>query len=305
MLAKLLSRLAQPLPSRGHDGLFTTFAPNGVSAATLRALYHQYDDAFADEPIPPQHTHFRALVKQIVGERTDGLGLQRMRAAYAACFERSEAFEDAVDAWRKEPEFRTALIEAREQVIAELLPTATADAVRRKHFSRWRECVNAALDIEGETRLDLIKQMNPDDWHEIALNWNWDDGVSELDWITARRDCDRATALVALCAGKCGKHATHTIGVHEEKYSGFVRTLASRLENGFYPIADLTLELSMRKRWTFEQELDAAMATGQSPWRLPDGLLDWEGVRTHQPKYAITDGRLHYHYEYWLSHVAS
>ena len=82
MLAKLLSRLAQPLPSRGHDGLFTTFAPNGVSAVTLRALYHQYDDAFADEPIPPQHTRFRALVKQIVSEKTDGLGLQRMRAAY-------------------------------------------------------------------------------------------------------------------------------------------------------------------------------------------------------------------------------
>lgn len=305
MLAKLLSRLAHPLPSRSHDGLFTTFAPHGVSAATLRALYHQYDDAFADEPVPPQHKHFRALVHQIVGQKTNASGLQRMRAAYAACFERSEAFEDAADIWLKEPEFRAALIDARQQIIAELLPTATADAARRKHFSRWRECLAAPLDLEGATRLDLIKQMGPDDWHEIMLNWNWDHGATELDWITSRRDCDRATAVVALASGKCGKHATHTEGAHEWKHAGFVRTLAARLENGFYPIADLTLQLSMRKRWTFEQELETARATGESPWRIPEGLLDWEGIRVHEPKYAITDGRLHFHYEFWLEHGAS
>ena len=164
---------------------------------------------------------------------------------------------------------------------------------------------DAGVDIDGETRLDLIQQMSPDDWHEIVLNWNWDHGVAELDWITARRDCDRATALTTFCAGKPGKHATHTAGVHEQKFGGFVRTLGSRLENGFYPIADLKLEFSMRKRWTLEQELETARATGQSPWRLPEGLLDHPGVRSHQPKYAITDGRLHYHYEYWLAHVAS
>jgi hypothetical protein len=305
MLATLLSRLTQPLPSRGHDGLFTTFAPNGVSAATLRALYHQYDDAFADEPVPPQHRLFRALVDQIVGRKTDALGLQRMRSAYASCFERSEAFEDAIDVWRKEPAFRAALIAAREQIIAELLPTATAEAARRKHFSRWRECLLAPLDIERETRLDLIKQMSPDDWHEIVLNWNWDHGTAELDWITGRRDCDRATAIMALAAGKCGKHATHTEGAHEWKHAGFVRTLAARMENGFYPIAELKLELSMRKREVYEAELETARLTGESPWRIPEGLLDWEGVRAHRPKYAITDGRLHYHYEHWLTHVAS
>jgi hypothetical protein len=304
MLATLLSRLTQPLPSRAHDGLFTTFAPNGVSAATLRALYHQYDDAFADEPVPPQHRYFRSLVDQIAGQKTDASGLQRIRAVYASCFERSEAFEDAVDIWRKEPAFRTALIEAREQIIAELLPTAMAEAARRKHFSRWRECLAAPLDIEGANRLDLIKQMSPDDWHEIVLNWNWDHGTAELDWITARRDCDRATAVVALAAGKCGKHATHTEGAHEWKHAGFVRTLAARMENGFYPIAELKLELSMRKRTQYEAELEMARATNESPWRIPEGLLDWEGVRAHQPKYAVTDGRLHYHYEYWLEHGA-
>lgn len=305
MLATLLSRLTQPLPSRSHDGLFTTFAPNGVSAATLRALYHQYDDAFSDEPVPPQHRQFRLLVDQIVERKTDASGLQRMRAAYASCFERSEAFEDAVDIWRKEPAFRTALIEARQQIIAELLPTATAEAARRKHFSRWRECLATPLDLAGATRLDLIKQMSPDDWHEIVLHWNWDHGTAELDWITGRRDCDRATAVIALAAGKCGKHATHTEGAHEWKHAGFVRTLAARMENGFYPTAELRLELSMRLRAQYEAELEAARATGESPWRIPEALLDWEGVRTHQPKYAITDGRLHYQYEYWLEHGAA
>lgn len=305
MLATLLSRLTQPLPSREHDGLFATFAPNGVSAATLRSLYHQHDDAYPDEPIPPQHRQFRALVNRIVGAKADGTGLRRMRSAYAACFERSDAFEAALFEWRRDVEFRRALIEAREAVIAELLPTATAEAARRKHFSRWRECMATDLDLVGLTRLDLIKQMSPDDWHEIVLNWNWDHGTAELDWITARRDCDRATALVALAAGKCGKHATHTAAVHERKHGGFVRTLASRMENGFYPIAELKLELSLRRRAQYEAELETARATDESPWRIPEGLLNWEGVRTHQPKYGATDGRLHYHYEFWLLNVAS
>jgi hypothetical protein len=76
------------------------------------------------------------------------------------------------------------------------------------------------------------------------------------------------------------------------------------MENGFYPVADLRLALSMRTRAQYAAELEAARATNESPWRIPEGLLDWEGVRAHQPKYAITDGRLHYHYEYWLKHVA-
>ncbi len=314
MLGKLISRLIQPLPGgRGCDHLFTPFAPQGPSATILSGIYHQYANAYPDEPVPPQHTRFRALAERILdgdAREIDDIGgeaLKRMRAAYVSCFERFDAFQAQLELWRHDAEFRSSLIEAREQVVEALVPMAAAEEARRKHYSRWRECLAAPLDIEGETLLDLVKQMSPDDWHEIVLRWNWDHGVTELDWITSRRDCDRGTAVIALCSGYPGHIARHKPSRYEQgawDYSGFVRTLACRLEGGFYPTAEIALDLSMRTRAAYECELETARATDESPWRLPGGLLDQPGIRKHAPKYAVTDGQLHYHYEYWLAHVA-
>lgn len=306
MLRKLASRLSAPMPGRAHDALFATFAPEGASPATLRALYHQYDDAFPDEPAPPQYLHFRTLVDQVseAHERPDGLGLQRMRAAYVACFEKFDAFRASLKRWRHDPQFRDALVAARRAIVAELAPRAAADMARRKHMSRWRECREAALDIAGDTRLALIRQMRSDDWYEIVHHWNWDHGFLEIDWITSQRACDRATALVAFCSLRPSRFALQTAPAHEQKLAGFVCALAARLENGFYPIAELALELSMRTRAAYEAELQSLRTIDESPWRLPDGLLDHAGVRAARPRYTINDGRVQYEYEYWLKHVA-
>lgn len=306
MLGSLLTRLVQHLPGHSHDHLFTPYAPDGAPAQVLAQLYHQYGDAPADEPVPPQHTHFRALVQRILGPAPvgltalDGLDLRRVCSAYVACFERSEPYQFQLSLWRNDPAFRALLIETRESVIAALEDHAAAEEARRKHYSRWQECLAEPLDIRGDTMLDLICRMSPDDWHELALNWNWDHGVVELNWITSQRACDRATALYILCSGRPGEIATRV----STYCAGFVRTVAARLENGFYPVADLVLDLRERDRAAFQRELDAARSTGQSPWLLPEGLLDHPGMRRHAPKYSVTDGRLHYHYEYWLEHIA-
>jgi len=307
MLGSLLSRLVQHLPGHTHDHLFTPYAPNGAPAQVLARIYHQYGDALADDVVPPQHLQFRALVQTILGASPvglvalEGVNLKRVCSAYVACFERSEPYQFQLALWRADPVFRNALIEARERVTAALAANAAAEQARRKHYARWSECMAEPLDLRGETLLDLIRQMRPDDWHELTLRWNWDHGVVELNWITSQRDCDRATAVFALCAGNPGDIATRT----STYYSGFVRTLAARLENGFYPVADIAIDLTSRQRLAFERELSVARATGESPWQLPEGLLEHPGVRRHQPKYAITDGRLHYHYDYWLAHLAS
>jgi len=307
MLDQLLARLTAPAPpGRAHDGLFTTFAPKGASPATMRTLYHQYDDAFADEPPPPQHVQFRALVDSISaqGER-DALGLARMRAAYVACFERFDAFRVMLRRWRHDHQFRDALVAARRAIVAELAPREAADMARRRHMSRWRECREAPLDIEGDTRFALIRQMAPDDWHEIVRGWDWDDGYTEIDWITAQRTCDRATALLALCSVRPARFATRTATAHEQRLSGFVRALAARLENGYYPNAELPLELSLRQRAAFEAELATLHATGRSPWLIPEGMLDHPGTRAPTPRYTISDGRVQWFYEYWLKHEAA
>jgi hypothetical protein len=305
MFAKLLSRLV-PLPATAHDHLFTTFAPEGAPAQVLNTIYHQYRAAMPDEFVPPQHVHFRALVDRIIGRnwrRLDGMELRRVSSAYVCCFERSEAFEFQLALWRVDPAFRRLLMETRERLIAELMPLAAAESARRAHFSRWKECLAAPLDIEAETLLGLIQQMSPDDWHEIVLHWNWNAGVAELEWITAQRSCDRATAVFALCSGDAGDVARRQ-EPRGEDHGPFIRELAARLEGGFYPNAELGLNLPMRQRLAFEAELATARLTRASPWQLPEDLVTFEGNRTHTPKYAVTNGQAHYEYEYWLKHLA-
>ena len=145
--------------------------------------------------------------------------------------------------------------------------------------------------------------MNPDDWHEIALHWDWNAGIAELEWITGQRNCDRATAFSVLCSGSPGDVATGRLHRNEVDHSGFVRDLAARLEGGFYSNAEFDLGLSMRQRAGFADELSTARDTRASPWQLPEELLDHAG-RRHKPKYAVTGGRAHFAYEYWLEHMA-
>lgn len=306
MFAKLLSRLV-PLPATAHDHLFTTFAPDGAPPSVLNAIYHQYRAAMPDEVVPPQHLHFRALVDRIIGanwRRLDGIELRRVSSAYVTCFERAEAFEFQLALWRVDPEFRRVLSETRERLIAELIPLAAAESARRVYFSRWKECLAAPLDIDADTLLGLIQQMSPDDWHEIALHWDWNSGTVELEWITGQRSCDRTTAMFVLCAGAPGEVATRRMRQDDADHSGFVRELAARLEGGFYLNADFGLDLPMRQRLAFEAELEIARATGVSPWQLPTELLTYDGKRPHQPKYAVSGGQAYYHYEYWLEHIA-
>lgn len=306
MFAKLISRLV-PLPASAHDHLFTTFAPDGAPPQVLNTIYHQYRDAMPDEIVPPQHVHYRALVDHIIGRnwrRLDGIELRRVSSAYVTCFERSEAFEFQLALWRVDPAFRRLLAETRERVIAEMIPLAAAESARRVHFSRWKECLAAPLDIASDTLLGLIQQMAPDDWHEIALRWDWNWSAAELEWITAQRSCDRATALFVLCSGGPGEIARQRGRRDEQDRAAFIRDLAARLEGGFYPNAEFGLALPMRQLLAFEAELATARATGESPWQIPDEMLSFEGIRLCEPRYSVSDGRAHFEYEFWLRNLA-
>jgi hypothetical protein len=303
----LLARLVQPLPSRTHDHLFTPYAPDGAPAQVLRKIYHQYDHLLADELMPPQHRHFRALVRAITGgepdrlRRLDGLDLRRICSAYVSCFERSEPFEFQLALWRRDHAFRTLLIETRERVIEDLVAHAAAETARRLHYSRWKECLAFPIDLPGESLLEQVQKMGPDDWHEIVLHWDWNARSDVIAWVTSQRNCDRATAVFALCAGHAGDVAAR----HSQcEHDSVIRAVAARLEGGFYPNAELGLNLPLRTQAAFEGEIETARAMGVSPWQLPEGLVSHPGTRAHAPKYAVSSGRAHYHYEYWLAHVA-
>jgi hypothetical protein len=303
MLGKLIARIV-PSDAR-YDRLFTAFAPNGAPVQVLEQLYYQHEDALADEAVPPQHAQYRALIAHLVEdaggfEGLDGPALKRVYAAYASCFERAETHHFQRMQYRGDRAFREALEHARERVIHDLLMHEAGEKERRSHFARWKECEAAPLDIQGVTLHGLVIQMQPDDWHEIVQHWDWDWGVEELNWITSQRECDRATAVYALCQGRPGFVATQ----RNARHGSFVRDLAARLEGGFYPNAELALGLSMRDRAACEEDLDFARLTGVSPWQLPEDLLAHPGRRPAEPKYTLRDGAVYYHYEYWLRHLA-
>ena len=54
-----------------------------------------------------------------------------------------------------------------------------------------RKRVNDAL----QRKLDYKKLRTPEEWHQFALHWNWDDGFAPLQWIIEQPLCDRGTAL--------------------------------------------------------------------------------------------------------------
>lgn len=49
--------------------------------------------------------------------------------------------------------------------------------------------------IFSEREIAWLRAASPDDWHRVALDYNWDEGVETLYWIVQQPDCDRATAL--------------------------------------------------------------------------------------------------------------
>jgi hypothetical protein len=313
VLKTLLNRRARPQPGHAHDHLFADLAPGSANASArlLSVLYEQY--AGVEAPTP-QYAHFRKLVKAIVGDdqprRLRGLGgakLQRVRAAYVCCFEPHEQYVRQLAAWWTDPAFLAQLLRAREHVVKELEAHVAAEAAQRAYLARLTECRATPIDLDGETLLEQIKQMRPDDWHEIVLNWNWDHGVTELEWITSQPTCDRATAVYAYGIGEPARIATRwqkpTYEAGRWDYGGFVRAVAARLEGGFYINAEIGLDLPASARDRFEREIAQARATGENPWQLPEGLVSHSG-RAHAPRYTLSRGAAHYHYAYWLAHVA-
>jgi Domain of unknown function (DUF4274) len=42
--------------------------------------------------------------------------------------------------------------------------------------------------------LEWLPTQSPAVWHEVAVGWNWDNGIEPLDWIIRQKGCDAGTA---------------------------------------------------------------------------------------------------------------
>ena len=53
----------------------------------------------------------------------------------------------------------------------------------------------------NEALMQYLTKTDPDDWHKIALGWNWDNGHQPLAWIAQQAECDKGTALLIYWQG--------------------------------------------------------------------------------------------------------
>lgn len=321
MLGNLLSRTQlRRLPDNHHefDVIFRegTF-PFGISAEFLLACtYGQYRGSDRDS-VPVAYKYYSKFVEDILkdakADKFEGLSDRHwwlLRSAHACCYERSQAFTHVLQNTR-DPWFAKRLVDTRLQLLPERAAEWGERERRRVHYRRRSECMEASLDITGATDADLLQQMTPDDWHQIVMNWNWDNGVSVLSWITSQPTCDRGTAAIAFFRGDPCHYAASSEPPQRHSdpawdYGGFIYALAGRLESGFYAKSELApfqKERGIRQEY-YQNSLEVLRATGRSPWLLPEDLISRPAVRVHTPKYDVNEGRFYFHYEYWLKHIA-
>ncbi|MBN6151955.1 DUF4274 domain-containing protein [Xanthomonas sp. AmX2] len=125
-----------------------------------------------------------------------------------------------------------------------------------------------------------LQAHGPDDWHQVAMDWNWDAGIDILAWIAAQPDCDRATAQHLIIG--CGPHyylrfpnrgavlvdAPYSI----EPFDLLFRT-AERWNSGFYARSQIaTSEPDDLRREEREYRL-AEAEYGSPAWRLDAGVF--------------------------------
>jgi hypothetical protein len=50
--------------------------------------------------------------------------------------------------------------------------------------------------------LEWLKDRGPEDWHRSACTWNWDNGMSAMDWVLDQPECDAGTAITLFAHGE-------------------------------------------------------------------------------------------------------
>lgn len=97
----------------------------------------------------------------------------------------------------------------------------------------------------GKLLIDWLKSRTPDDWHKVAADYNWDNGLAPLDWIVSQPLCDRATALLVFWRAvpdnvlRYASEAEAKADYADGEFRLCV-TIAANLRAGFYRRSEIT-----------------------------------------------------------------
>lgn len=87
--------------------------------------------------------------------------------------------------------------------------------------------------------LEYLKTSDPKIWHQIAWNWNWDDGHDEpIKWILNQKNCDKGTALLIfwyLGPRYFSRYAKRDeVPEYEIKHYDLIKDIEEKYKSGFY-----------------------------------------------------------------------
>jgi len=146
-----------------------------------------------------------------------------------------------------------------------------------------------------QTLVRWLDAHGPDDWHQVAIDWNWDAGLAVLAWIAARPDCDRATAQHLILNGGADYFVRFVdrdalmadAPYNVEPYDLLLPTI-TRWRAGFYrrsEIASPPREHLMQQERRYRQA-EADLAGQPMPWTLDASVFEPLAGKVFSYRYA-------------------
>jgi len=106
-----------------------------------------------------------------------------------------------------------------------------------------------------------LESTDPDDWHRVALDFNWSEPLHLLDWIVQQVNCDAATALTIFWKGEPANWLQEE-GSKPERPNGFsylnkkiCAYIGSRIGTGGYTRSKIAY---VPDAWTKKDYIDLA-----------------------------------------------
>ena len=146
--------------------------------------------------------------------------------------------------------------------------------------------LDAAEQKEFDDNIAWLKAAGPDDWHRVALDFNWGQYPYLMDWIVRQDDCDLATALTIFWLGEPNSWVEE-LQVRNEISSGFSELNRSICE---YIAARVAVGGYARSKIRFEPDV----CTKQDYLELAEQEKDFinPNIRTHRNLIRKRRGRV-------------
>lgn len=143
--------------------------------------------------------------------------------------------------------------------------------------------------------IDWLRVRQPDDWHRLALGWNWDHGLTPMQWIVTQTECDKATALHVFWLSapdtviECPDEATARKKHVGEEWP-VLRDIVDRWSAGRYKRSEIAYDDGTQWDKADWKDLEKEVGLANLPFRVPDGMFSKIAGRVIHADPNVIDG---------------